>query len=258
MRLIDGAEAIKGDLPARLTIEVDAPIGAGDSLGTGVHRLSSIITVRDRLADALDGLDAGETPLVIGGDCGVELAAVTRAIRTEPDTCVLWFDAHGDLNTPDTSRSSAFGGMVLRSLLGDGEPLIAAAPAVDPSRVVLVGARALDDGEADYLAGGSLHSISAADVDATTVVDAIAATGATSVYLHLDLDVLDPAEIAGVGSGEPFGLSLETVLAVIGAVRARYPLSGGAILGFAPESLAAAVDDLPAILRILSAITSSR
>jgi arginase len=258
MRLIDGAEAIKGDLPSRLTVDVETPIGAGTSLGTGIHRLSSVISVRDRLTDALAALEPGDTPLVVGGDCGVELGAIGHALRTDPDVCVVWFDAHGDLNTAESSPSSAFSGMVLRTVLGDADPLVAPETALQPGRAVLVGARALDDGEVDYIESTGIALVPAEDAAAQTVVDAVAATGASSVYLHVDLDVLDPADIAGVSSAEPFGMRMDAVLAALTALRQRFTVVGGSILGFAPESPAAAGDDLPSILRILSAITSTR
>ena len=258
MRLIDGAEAIRGDLPSSRTIDVEVPSGAGGALGTEVNRLSSILTVRDRLVQTLASLDTEETPLVIGGDCGVELGALGHALEQHPDLCVLWLDAHGDLNTPESSTSSAFGGMVLRTLLGDGTELAAPTTVLREDRVVLAGVRALDDPEVAFLEASTVRFLSADSATAETVTQAIAATGASGVYLHLDLDVLDPAEMNGVGSPIPFGLSLDAVLDIIGSVRDQTPLIGASIAGFAPESPAAADDDLPSILRILSAITAKR
>ena len=66
MRLVDGAEAIRGDLPTSSTVVVDVPLEAGDAQGTGVHRLSSIMLVRDRLAKVLR--ETTGTPIMIGGD----------------------------------------------------------------------------------------------------------------------------------------------------------------------------------------------
>src|SRR3712207_609070 len=80
MRLIDGAEAIRGDLPTGATTVVEVPLGAGDAVGTGVHRFSSLAVVRERLRQTLAGLPDGDVPVVIGGDCGVELGAVEHAL----------------------------------------------------------------------------------------------------------------------------------------------------------------------------------
>lgn len=102
--------------------------------------------VRARMAEQL--LSVTGPVITIGGDCGVELAAIEHALGTHPDLAVVWFDARPDLNTPATSPSHAFTGMVLRTLLGEGAelPLVPATPlAVD--RVVLAGSRAYDAAE---------------------------------------------------------------------------------------------------------------
>jgi len=88
-----------------------------------------------------------------------------------------------------------------------------------------------------------------------SLVEAIARTGASRVYIHVDLDVLDPAEIDGVGYPEPFGLSVQQLVQAISEIRASYPLVGAGITEFAPSTPEAASDDLPSILRIISALT---
>lgn len=252
MRLIEGAEAIRGDLPSALTRTVEIPLGAGDSLGSAVERLSAIITVRDRMTDALS--ISAEPVIVIGGDCGVELAAITRAVG--PDTAVVWFDAHGDLNTPESSPSHAFAGMVLRTLLGEGhESLVPAAP-VDPGRVVLAGVRALDDAEADFIAERGIRHLAADEVSPESVVAAVEATGASSVYVHLDLDVHDPAELVGLSVPEPFGVPAAVLVESVRALVSRFALAGAAITQFAPASPADAVEDSPTILRLVGALTA--
>lgn len=251
LRLSDGAEAIRGDLPAASTVVVDVPLGAGSEEGTGVHRLSAIASVRDSLGVALQSNDG--LPIVIGGDCGVELAALTRA-TSDGSTAVLWFDAHPDLNTPQSSPSGAFGGMVLRTLLGEGADALVPAQPIAASHVVLVGIRAVDDGEVEPLSSLASFAPDAADPEA--VAAAIRATGATSLYVHVDLDALDPSEFEGVGDPVPFGLGLGQLIGVIAAAKATLPLVGAGITGFAPASPEAAADDLASILRIVAAITS--
>ena len=254
MRLVDGAEAIRGDLPSASTRVVDVPLEAGDSQGTTVHRLSSIALVRDRLVEQL--ATASSPVITIGGDCGVELGAIGHV--TAPDVAVVWFDAHPDLNTPESSSSGAFCGMVLRTLLGDGpHGLVPAAP-LTPSQVVLVGARAFDPDEDAYIAE---HSVRSVGVDAATpeaIVAAVEATGAASVYIHIDVDVIDPAEFAGKANPEPFGLETTVLVASLRALVARFTLVGAGITEFAPASASAAGDDLPTILRIVGALTSGR
>jgi arginase len=255
MRLVDGASAIQGDLPAAATRVVDVPVGAGESQGTGVLRYTAIQSV---LANQRRVLASTVGPVVtIGGDCAVELGAIPHALESSGESvAVVWFDAHGDLNSPETSPSHAFHGMVLRSLLGDGPEALVPATVLQSTRVVLAGTRSLDDDEAAYIDAAGLRVVSVEQLQRPeAVVEAIAETGARSVYIHVDLDVIDPAEIDGVGYPEPFGLTVQQLVQAISAIRARFSLVGAGITEFAPSAPESASDDLPSILRIISALT---
>ena len=254
MRLVDGAHAIRADLPASSTVLVDVPLEAGDDLGTDVNRLSSLQAVRDAQLAALGRLDEDRWALTIGGDCGVELASVQHA-AAGGDTAVLWIDAHPDLNRPDESPSSAFHGMVLRTLLGDGDPTLVPAVPLRPEKVILVGTRAFDDTEDEFVRASGIHVLPPGDLTVETLLAAIDATGASSLYIHIDLDVLDPSEMNGVGYPEPFGLSTVDLVAALKAAKAHLPLVGAGITEFAPASPDQATDDLPSILRIIGALT---
>ncbi|MCL2516127.1 MAG: arginase family protein [Microbacteriaceae bacterium] len=257
MRLADGANAIAGDLPAAATTPVEVRVEAGDSLGTGVRRYSSIQATAEQVHAALETFDDGETVFLIGGDCGADVAAAARAASRHDDLLLVWFDAHGDLHTPESSPSGTFSGMVLRALLGDGAEGLAVSPAAfAPERVLHAGARALDEAEVAYLESSGIRALTVDELaTAEALVEAAAATGAARVYIHVDLDVLDPAIIEGVGYPEPFGLEVEHLTAAIMALRSRFELVGGAVTGFAPASPDAAASDLSAILRVLSALT---
>ncbi len=267
MRLVDGAEAIRQDLPSTDTRLIDVPLEAGDSEDTGILRWSSIRLVRERLQRAL--VELASPTIVIGGDCGVEYAGVEHATRSGR-VILLWADAHADLNTPATSPSGAFHGMVLRSLIDDG--VVAAAD------VLLLGARDLDDAEASFISDAAIRTVDAADVGAAIAerAEAARADGIEPVlYIHVDLDVLDPAVFGGVGFPAPFGLDVESLTTAIAAARAALTLAGAGVTEFAPtvngengengggqglESAIEAVgpttgDDLTTILRILSALS---
>ncbi|WP_232818929.1 arginase family protein [Homoserinimonas sp. OAct 916] len=258
MRLVDGANAILGDLPQSATRVVEIPTGAGDMVETGIARFTSLQSVRRAQARVL--AETPEPAITIGGDCGVELAAVEAAhARHLGSMALVWLDAHADLNTPQTSPSGTFHGMVLRALMGE------AAPGLIPESghellaemVVLAGVRALDDAEDEFIASAGITVLTPAQLtDPQSLVRAIENTGATSVYLHVDLDVLDPSDIAGVTYPEPFGVSASDLTALIRAVRGRFPLVGAGITEFAPASPNQAADDLPTILRVIGALTS--
>ncbi|HWU47302.1 MAG TPA: arginase family protein [Humibacter sp.] len=264
MRLIDGAQAIAGDLPTSSTTAVDVPMEAGEMLDTGVQRYSALVTTRDRTLAALverAAIAPEETVITIGGDCAADLAGVQHALslREPGSVALVWFDAHADINSPQSSPSRAFSGMVVRALLGEGPAELASAEGalLAPQQLVLAGTRSLDDGESAYIDENGIRMLTAdrfASPDA--LLDALSSTGATSAYLHIDLDVLDPAAIDGVGYPEPFGLQPELLAETIRSVRSRYELAGAAVTGFAPATQDAANGDLSVILRTLGALTA--
>ncbi|MEO6532143.1 MAG: arginase family protein [Pseudolysinimonas sp.] len=245
MRLAEGAAAIRGDLPAASTREVAVPLEAGDDQSTGVARFSSLQLVRERLRDTLGELD--DTAVVIGGDCGVSSAAVAHAVDRRGDLALIWFDAHPDLNSTASSPSGAYAGMVLRSIIDDG--------LVPAGRVLLAGARSWDEGEDAFAAEVGIRALTVDELsDASVLADAVAETGAESVYLHIDLDVLDPGEIAGLLDPEPFGLGAADLVGAIKALRARFSLAGATIAAYAPAGADDVANDAPTILRVIAAL----
>jgi arginase len=256
MQLIDGAQAIAGDLPRTSCTIVEIPYEAGESVETGIQRFSALARVRAMAAAALAEHDHGDALVMIGGDCGIAVPAVERAAGHHEKLAVVWFDAHPDLHTPASSESGAFSGMALRAVLGDVPAPLGLAPGtVLAERVVLVGARDYDPAEEDAVATIGIGVRDAGDLaDGQALADAVAATGADAVYVHVDLDVLDPAHISGVTAPVPFGISGAELVAAIAALRSRLPLAGASISGFAPPTPASAVDDLGTILRIVGAL----
>ncbi|WP_435749310.1 arginase family protein [Microbacterium sp. PMB16] len=248
MLLVDGASAIAGDLPRAATTVLDVPVEAGESLGTGVRRLSALLRTRELLSDQL----ASDT-VVIGGDCSVTVAALAALPGGTDDLAVVWCDAHADMHTPESSPSGAFSGMALRAVLGEGEEQLVLSPGIPRERIVTVGMRDLDDAEVELL--DPLTQLSVADIDdADALVEAVRATGASRVWVHIDVDVLDPSDFAGVSSAAPFGVSPSRLSAAIRRLRDEIPLAGATISGFAPRSPADAVDDLGSLLRLVGAV----
>ena len=253
LRLVDGANAIRGDLPVSSTRVVEVPLEAGDEQASGVHRMSSIAIVRDRLLEELATVTGAA--ITIGGDCGVELGAIGRVLQD--DVAVVWLDAHPDLNTPESSPSGAFTGMVLRALMGDGPAQLVPSSPLSPGRVVLAGVRSPDPAEDDYIAANGMHSILVDDFGVESLIAAVEATGAASVYVHIDLDVHDPSDFIGLGYPEPFGIRATVLVEALTALLARFPLAGAGITEFAPASADEAVEDLPTILRIIGVLNAA-
>jgi arginase len=147
--------------------------------------------------------------------------------------------------------------MVLRTLVGDGPSALVPSTPLDAARIVLAGARSFDAAETVFVAENGVRSIAAADVSGATLIEAVEATGATSVYIHVDLDVLDPSDIVGLGYPEPFGVRASTLVDSIKQLLERFPLAGAGITEFAPASPAEAVEDMPTILRLVGALAAA-
>lgn len=209
-------------------VEVPVPAGRSSTVD-GIANREVLVAGRPAQLAALQA--PGGPVLTIGGDCGVELVPVGVArYRYGPGLGVAWFDAHADLNTASSSPSGAFHGMVLRSLLGEGDPEFAAAPALERGHAVLIGTRAFDPAERDAVAAGLVRraaggpaalryagvggpaGLRSAGVEGPA---ALRSAGVERVYVHVDLDVLDPAAFPAVGCPEPGGLSVAELVEAI-------------------------------------------
>lgn len=245
MRLVTGAEAIRGDLPASSTATVEVPLEAGDAEGTRIRRLSTIRLVRERLTAALAEVEneRGGTPIVIGGDCGVAYAPVEHAAQTRR-VALLWIDAHPDAESAESSPSGAYTGMVLRHLVDDG--------VLHGSSIVLAGVRDASAAEESFLADAGVR----VQDDPAGIAEALLATNADALHLHVDLDVLDPGAFDAAHSTVPFGWSVEQLLSTVREARATLPLVGASIAGFAPDDAQGAdpSGDLATILRLVGAL----
>ena len=256
MSLIDGAEMIAGDLPHSACHRVDVPVEAGESLGTGVLRASTLRRVASHTREELEAFPDDHL-IVVGGDAGVAVPAIAHASERYGDIAVVWFGARGGLHSPETSPTGAFASMALRAVLGDApEGLRVEAGRVDARCVILAGARDLDIAEEIYADDSGIRSIAAAEIVAA-IGEAVAATGASRVYVHVELDVLDPAHIEGVSSPQPFGVTSTDLVAAIAAVREALPLAGASLSGFAPRSADAGVADMGTILRVIGALAKA-
>ena len=184
------AEPVAGDMWARL-----APLYSA---------------VADAVAAAAPGGGAGDgaTPLVVvTGDCLTALGIVAGLQRAGTDPGIVWFDAHGDVQTPETTSSGYLAGMSLRMLTGYRPELIAerlGLHAVPERQMVLAGARDLDPPEAAYLGGAQIRQCEVADVTAAGLPDG-------PLYVHLDMDVIRPADLPGLRFPTPGGPSAAQV-----------------------------------------------
>lgn len=195
----------------------------GDPGQSNARFLTRIRTVCTQLADIVEKqVDAGQLPLVLGGDHSQAIGTISgmaRVYRRRGERLgVLWFDAHTDMNTPDSSPSGNIHGMPLSALLGRGEPslvgLAGSRPALHAEDVVVFGARDVDAAETDVVKDLGVRVYTMSEIDrrgtATCAEEAIARISRHTTGLHLsfDLDGVDPRDAPGVGTPVPGGLSL--------------------------------------------------
>jgi arginase len=135
-----------------------------------------------------DALAAGDVPVLLAADCSVSVTTLPAVIRNRPDARILWLDAHGDYNTPETSGSGYLGGMCLAAATGEWDAGLG--ETMPAERVVLAGIRDLDPGERELLERSPATVIGASTVE--TLVAAKNALDGAPIFVHLDLDVIDP------------------------------------------------------------------
>ena len=159
--------------------------------------------------------DLPQRPLVLGGCCCSHVGAVEGLAARHERLGVVWLDAHGDLNTPETSPSGNEWGMPLRMLIDRG--------AIDAQDVALVGARNLDPPEVEFIAAAGIHD------NAEAVLERV-----DCVYVALDCDVFEPGELA-VFMPEPGGPTVAEVEKLLCGLRDRGAVVGAGLTGLAPD-----------------------
>lgn len=202
------------DLPAEPDQVVTPELPAGDVW----TRMAALF---DHVADAVArAVRRGERPVVVSGDCSTALGTVAGLQRAGSDPAVVWFDAHGDVQTVETSASGYPGGMPLRMLAGYGGHLIAdriRLRALPEERLLLVDGRDLDPPEVDYLARSAVRRCEVAALAEPGGADCLPDG---PLYLHIDVDVIDPADLPGLLYPVPGGPATTTVAEAVRRIAA--------------------------------------
>jgi arginase len=181
----------------------------------------------------LASLHEGATAAVIGGECTVIAGALSGALTAEPELSLVYFDAHGDFNTMATTPSHYISGMVLAHLCGRSvAPLLfPGARKIEDDRVALVGARALDSGEITNLDRSRVLRI-AFDREHPEAPGLVAWTRRRSVWVHVDVDVIDPREFPAVAFPAIGGPPMKDFAFVLRQVFAVADVRGITICGY--------------------------
>lgn len=185
----------------------------------------------------------------LGGDCAIEIIPVSYLNKIyQEDICIVWIDAHADLNTPESSPSKTFHGMPLRTLLGEGnEKFIGLLfSTIKPEQICYVGLRDLDQPESDFIKQHNITTIT--DCRFEKVQDKI--KNYKYVYIHLDLDVLDKSEYEFSMFPTNIGSSVADVAELVRKIKSNHNVVGFCIT----ESIATNVEQLNPIRPIIDQI----
>jgi len=188
----------------------------------GARYLGAITEVcRAVAAQTREAVASGRTPIVLGGDHSLAAGSIAGAAAhfaaNGQRLGVIWIDAHGDLNTPGTSRSGNVHGMPLAHLLGHGDRALAGvadiSPALRASDVALVGVRDLDAPEREHIAAWKIKTFTMRELDERGVhrvmeeAIAIASRETAGIWASVDMDVVDPESAPGVGTAVTGGMT---------------------------------------------------
>ncbi|CAI7644890.1 unnamed protein product [Penicillium glandicola] len=241
-----GSETLKGFLASDLGVNLTT-IGAPPHIKTEDEQASqkansdwirnySILSLYHRHAANTITANSPKKIFTLGGDCGIELAPI-RYLNSiyGGDLAVVWLDAHADLNTPSTSPSKTYHGMILRALLETfevtdqvpGELVVNPVPdfvtstvtsPLLPKQVFLAGVRDLDPAEKEYIARQDIAVVKCEELEhhqGNVLVDMLRKGGFSKVYIHVDADVLSLGDFDSVMCPTPGGIRTRTLKEVI-------------------------------------------
>ncbi len=186
--------------------------------GVKLRFLDEVTRVNTELCNKVSKvMDEGRFPLVLGGDHSIAIGTIAGVTQHKKNLGVIWFDAHGDINTEETSPSGNIHGMPVAVSLGYGhERLISIGgndPKLKPNKFVYISCRDLDAGERKVLKELGITVFTMHEIDRygmTEVIDRaikIAGEGTDGIHVSFDLDSLDPTFVQGTGTRVPGGLT---------------------------------------------------
>ena len=201
----------RGDVPIPIRDDAVPEPVSGNTYVEEISRICQAIYTLGRRV-----IEKGDFPLFVGGDHSIAVGTVAAAGSGNDSLGLIWLDAHGDFNTPNTSPSGNIHGMPLAILMGEGHPSLVnvgrQGPKVLPENVVMIGLRDIDPAEKKRLKNSGITVFTMRDIDEqgiSTVANKAVMKFAHMKRIHLtvDMDVLDPVEAPGVGTPVPGGIT---------------------------------------------------
>ncbi|MBH0231735.1 arginase [Halobacillus yeomjeoni] len=216
--MVERLTQLKYDIEDLGDIEIPRPAQPAGVKHDNLRNLNEIAEGTQRLANEVDQIvGKGSFPLVLGGDHSIAMGTLAGLSKHYENLGVIWYDAHGDLNTADSSPSGNIHGMPLAVSLGIGHEKLTSIhgeePKIKPENIVIIGARSLDEGERVLIKEKGIKVYTMHEVDRMGMTQVIEESvdylkdRTDGVHLSLDLDGLDPNEAPGVGTPVLGGLS---------------------------------------------------
>ena len=216
--MVERLEQLKYEIEDLGDIEISRPEPNIDNKQDNLRNLNEIVEGSSHLAKVVDQvIENKRFPLILGGDHSIAMGTLAGVAKHYDNLGVIWYDAHGDLNTADSSPSGNIHGMPLAVSLGIGHEKLTGIhnyePKIKPENIVIVGARSLDEGERILIEEKGIKVYTMHEVDRMGMTQVIEETvdylkdRTDGVHLSLDLDGLDPNDAPGVGTPVIGGLS---------------------------------------------------
>jgi arginase len=216
--VVDRLEKLNYTIDDLGDIVIGQPEKVTDTPESNLKNLKAVVEASEKLANTVDqAIQEGSFPLVLGGDHSIAIGTLAGVAKHYKNLGVIWYDAHGDLNTAETSPSGNIHGMPLAVSIGLGHPLLTGIggfePKIKPENIVIIGARSLDDGEKELIRQTGIKVYTMHEIDRlgmTAVIEETInylANRTDGVHLSLDLDGLDPHDAPGVGTPVTGGIS---------------------------------------------------
>ena len=211
-----------------------------------VTEVTSAPQLHRRIAEGVAAARAGgRLPIVLSGNCNTAAVGTLAGLSPGGPAGVVWFDAHGDLNTPDTSPSGFFDGMAISVAMGRAwRPLTSTLPGFQPlddRNLIHVGARDLDPRELDVIESSPMARIQVEDLRRNGAEAALEGAlreisgRVDQVYIHMDLDVLDPSELKANDYAAPGGLTVAEMVDVVRATARHLRIAGAGLTAYDPD-----------------------
>ena len=214
-----------------------APLGiAKNNIIDYDHILSQL-----KLCRTLLDREQPDTIFTVGGGCDSDILSVSYLNkRLKGDMTLVYFDAHGDIHTPESSETKRFYGMPIRVMLGEGDEEIISLnySKISASQLVMLGVRDLDKAEKVFVPSQniSVFGVSEAE-DISAVISSIRSKSHRNIYIHIDLDVLDPEEFPHTPMLVPGGMKIRVLTELLRILNEEFSIAGMGLFEYKPSGI---------------------